>query len=197
MSGLEKIIRQIEAEAQAQADELLRSAGSEADKIRAELKAKCDQELGQIEEKSTRDIADCNSRGASAVEQQRRLALLQTKQEIITDVMAKALAALQAKPAAEYFAAVLKLAERYARGQAGQILFAQEDLDRMDADFADKLNEAAKKKGGSLTIGADPRSTGGGFVLVYGGIEENCTFPALFDARREELQDLIHRLLFA
>ena len=111
--------------------------------------------------------------------------------------MAKALAQLQAKPAAEYFAAVLKLAERYARAQAGQILFSQEDLDRMDAGFADQLNEAAKKKGGSLTIGTECRPTGGGFVLVYGGIEENCTFPALFDARREELQDLIHRLLFA
>ena len=197
MSGLEKIIRQIEAEAQCQADELLRCARAEADQIRADLQAKCDQELGQIEEKSTRDIAACRSRGASAVEQQRRLALLQTKQEIITDVMAKALAQLQAKPAAEYFAAVLKLAERYARAQAGQILFSQEDLDRMDAGFADQLNEAAKKKGGSLTIGTECRPTGGGFVLVYGGIEENCTFPALFDARREELQDLIHRLLFA
>lgn len=197
MSGLEKIIRQIEAEAQCQADELLRCAQAEADQIRADLQAKCDQELGQIEEKSTRDIAACRSRGAAAVEQQRRLALLQTKQEIITDVMAKALAQLQAKPAAEYFAAVLKLAERYARAQAGQILFSQEDLDRMDADFADQLNEAAKKKGGSLTIGTECRPTGGGFVLVYGGIEENCTFPALFDARREELQDLIHRLLFA
>ena len=35
------------------------------------------------------------------------------------------------------------------------------------------------------------------FVLIYGGIEENCTFPALFDAKREQLQDLVHRLLFA
>ena len=78
MSGLEKIIRQIEAEAQCQADELLRCARAEADQIRADLQAKCDQELGQIAEKSTRDIAACRSRGASAVEQQRRLALLQT-----------------------------------------------------------------------------------------------------------------------
>ena len=37
----------------------------------------------------------------------------------------------------------------------------------------------------------------GGFVLLYGGIEENCTVRALFDARREALQDQVHALLFA
>ena len=27
----------------------------------------------------------------------------------------------------------------------------------------------------------------GGFVLAYGGIEENCTLRAMFDAKRDEL----------
>ena len=36
-----------------------------------------------------------------------------------------------------------------------------------------------------------------GFVLVYGGIEENCTIDALFDARRDELSDIVQRLLFS
>ena len=35
----------------------------------------------------------------------------------------------------------------------------------------------------------------GGFVLTYGGIEENCTIKALFDAKREELSDKVNRQL--
>ena len=36
----------------------------------------------------------------------------------------------------------------------------------------------------------------GGFLLVYGGIEENCTIRAVFDSKREELSDHVNRLLF-
>ena len=36
-----------------------------------------------------------------------------------------------------------------------------------------------------------------GALLLYGGIEENCTFRALFDDKREELQDLTNQILFA
>ena len=38
--------------------------------------------------------------------------------------------------------------------------------------------------------------TDGGFLLVYGGIEENCTLKAVFSAKREELSDQVNRMLF-
>ncbi|MEE0784775.1 MAG: hypothetical protein U0M10_02385, partial [Oscillospiraceae bacterium] len=71
------------------------------------------------------------------------------------------------------------------------------DLDRMPENFAARLNAIAQEKGGALTLAPAGRVVGGGFILVYGGIEENCTFPALFEARKEELQDLVHKQLFA
>ena len=40
------------------------------------------------------------------------------------------------------------------------------------------------------------RSIDGGFVLVYGGIEENCTFKAMLEASREELHDMVNGKLF-
>ena len=36
-----------------------------------------------------------------------------------------------------------------------------------------------------------------GFILVYGGVEENCTFRALMDGGRERLQDAVRRVLFS
>ena len=45
-------------------------------------------------------------------------------------------------------------------------------------------------------VSKEPKDMDGGFVLVYGGIEENCTIRAMFDAKRDELSDIVHRLLF-
>ena len=195
MSGLEKIIGQIDAQAKADAAELLRDARADAEELQAQ--AGCRAELAQIQERSTRDIAACRARAASALEQQRRMALLQTKQEIIGQMLQSALHTLQAEPADAYFAAVEKLVERFARPQAGQIVFSQQDLDRMPENFAARLNAIAQEKGGALTLAPAGQVVGGGFILVYGGIQENCTFPALFEARKEELQDLVHKQLFA
>ena len=61
----------------------------------------------------------------------------------------------------------------------------------------ERLNAIAQEKGGALTLAPAGQVVGGGFILVYGGIEEKCTFPALFEARKEELQDLVHKQLFA
>ena len=36
-----------------------------------------------------------------------------------------------------------------------------------------------------------------GFILVYGGVEENCTINAMFDAKKDELSDIVHRLVFS
>ena len=59
-----------------------------------------------------------------------------------------------------------------------------------------KLNEAAKKKGGSLKRMDEPKKIDGGFVLVYGGVEENCTFRAMFAGKKDELADQVHTMLF-
>ena len=65
----------------------------------------------------------------------------------------------------------------------------------VDAEYMKVL--AAKKKGGSLELTETvPDGMDGGFILTYGGIEENCTIKALFDARREELSDKVNRQLF-
>ena len=74
--------------------------------------------------------------------------------------------------------------------------FSEKDLGRMPEGFRAEIARAAKEKGGSLTVSGETRRMEGGFVLVYGGVEENCSFRALFDSRKDELQDKVNRLLF-
>ena len=61
-----------------------------------------------------------------------------------------------------------------------------------------KLWTLQPKKGGKLTLLKEGNDTiRGGFVLLYGGIEENCTFKAMFDSKKGELSDKVHVLLFS
>ena len=63
--------------------------------------------------------------------------------------------------------------------------------------FEDTLNQALAEKGGRLTVSGQAAAIDGGFILSYGGIEENCSFEALFDSAKETLQDKVQELLFA
>ena len=98
---------------------------------------------------------------------------------------------------AAYFAMLEKVLEKYVLPEEGTICFTEKDRKRMPQGYMEKVYETAKKKGGSLELTETvPDGMDGGFILTYGGIEENCTIKALFDARREELSDKVNRQLF-
>ena len=91
---------------------------------------------------------------------------------------------------------LLKMLGKYALPQDGEIFFSARDLKRMPAGFQDEVKKAAESKNGSLTVSEEGRNIENGFILAYGGIEENCTLQAMFDAKRDELSDKVHHLLF-
>ena len=62
-------------------------------------------------------------------------------------------------------------------------------------NFEKKINEAAEAKGGQLSICRKSAKIDNGFILVYGDIEENCSLKAIFDAKHDELTDLVHRVI--
>ena len=66
----------------------------------------------------------------------------------------------------------------------------------MPKGFEAEMEKAAQKKGGSLKLSSEAKEMDGGFILVYGGVEENCTIRAMFDAKRDELSDKVYRILF-
>ena len=92
---------------------------------------------------------------------------------------------------------LLKMLDKYALPEAGEIFFAASDLARMSNDFRAEVEKSAASKGGSLVISEEGRKIENGFVLAYGGIEENCTLQAIFDAKKDELSDKVHRIIFA
>ena len=196
MTGLEKMKSQILDEARAAAESKISAAQAEADKILAEAQAEAENCKSSIFQKSERAIASYKERVASSNDLQRRTKLLAAKQEMIAQVLDKAYVSLGSMGRREYFDMLLKMLEKYAQPQDGEIFFSPADLAKLPEGFADRIEETAKGRGGSLKISKEGRNIENGFILAYGGIEENCTLRAMFDAKRDELSDKVHRILF-
>ena len=197
MTGLEKMISQIVEEAETEAKGREDAARAEADKITSEAKAEAEKLSADILAQSEADAANYLERIKSSADLQRRTQILRAKQEVISSVLEKAYAALSEMDADAYFAMIRKMLEKYVLSEKGEIYFSAGDLERLPAGFENEISAIAAKKGGSLTLQKDGRAIEKGFILVYGGIEENCTFRALFNTQRDDLQDKIHQELFA
>ncbi len=197
MTGLEKMKSQILDEARNAAAEKRKAAQAEADRILAEAKAEAEKCKSSYSQKSERAVASYKERVASSNDLQRRTRLLAAKQELIADVLDRAYRSVESMKKDEYFNMLLKMLEKYAEPQEGEIFFSPADLTKLPEGFAGKVEETAKKKGGSLKISKKGRNIENGFILAYGGIEENCTLRAMFDAKRDELSDKVHRILFS
>ncbi len=197
MTGLEKMKNQILDEAKSLAEAKVSDAENQAQEILEAAKAEAAKTAAGISQKSEADVANYKERIASSIDLQRRTRVLSAKQEVIAEVLNKAYEKLKAMETADYFAMMMKILDKYVLAQAGEIYFSQADVNRMPADCRAEIEKIAKAKGGSLKICSQEKGIEGGFVLAYGGIEENCTLRAMFDAKRDELSDEAHRLLFS
>lgn len=197
MTGLEKIIGQIKSESNSACEKILAKARDEADQILSEAEIQAKEECARIEHSSENAVADRLNRARSAVDLQKRKTILTEKQKLIREVIDKAKQSLDTLSDAEYFGIIVRMAERFALAKDGEILFSPRDLARLPEGFADTLNKAVGAKGATLSISDQTRKIDGGFVLAYGGVEENCSFGALFDSAREMLQDKVQELLFS
>jgi len=197
MSGLDKIVEQILSEARETAQKIIAEANTEAAQIAEAARAAGEKELARLMDEASRNAESVQKLADSAAEMNAKRALLAAKQQMIGSVIEEAEAALAALPDDEYFAMLLRLAKKNALPQEGKMFLSQKDFDRLPAGFEDRLNGELAAQGAVLHISKHTRPLDGGFLLVYGGIEENCSLSALFDAQREVLQDQVHKILFA
>lgn len=197
MAGLDKIISQIEEESKAAAARTIEAARAEAEKILETARKEAEAECSEIERRSDQAVDNILERGKSAADLKKRGSMLAEKQKLIRDTIARAKSELKSMEDEAYFGMILKLAVKSAQSGEGEILFSAKDLARLTGGFEGQLNAALKDKGAQLHISKDTRDIDAGFVLTYGGIEENCSFDAIFDSAHETLQDITQEILFS
>lgn len=197
MTGLDKMKSQILDEAKAAAEDKIAEAKAQAEETIRNAKEDAAKQTESILHKSKNDVSNYQERLESSIDLQKRTKILAAKQEVIAGVLEKARAKVEAMEAGEYFSMLLKMVEKYALAQDGEICLCAADLARLPEGFEAEVSRIAKEKGGSLKLSGEGKQIKNGFILVYGGVEENCTINAMFDAKKDELSDIVHRLVFS
>lgn len=196
MTGLDKITGEINSESEKIASEILENAKAESDRILADAK----KEATEICEKINREVSVRLSAGKSSAESavalRKRRLMLSEKQKLIGEVINEAKQIIYSLPDDTYFDKLLILIEKNATSGKGTIVFNSKDLERLPSNFEARLQAISEKKGGSLTVSKETRTIDGGFILLYDGINQNCSISSLFETNIEKVQDKIQDLLF-
>ena len=193
MSGIDKIIQEIETNAAQSCDSVLAQARQKADAIIADAQKEADRIIADGKERTAAHVADIKKRGDSAAELEEKRVMLYTKQQIINTMLGEGLSTAKNLPKDEYFNLILDMVGKYSLEDEGVIFFGENDIHRLPVDFLGKLNQAAK---GGIVLSSKPALIDAGFILKYGGIEQNCSFDAIFAGEAENLSDKAGRLLF-
>ncbi|MCC6094929.1 MAG: Archaeal/vacuolar-type H+-ATPase subunit E [Eubacterium sp.] len=196
MAGIENITGQILQEAREKASVMLRQAQDEADTVLRKAEEDTAAIRTQSEQKASDAAAAYAARVEAEAERKTRQALLGEKQAVICEVIRKAYERLSTEQKDAYFLMLEKLLQKNIRPETGVILFGQRDLSGMPVDFRDRIRDIAERAGGSLEIADEAADIENGFILRYGGIDENCSLQALFHAKEEILQDAVHETLW-
>ncbi len=189
MTGLENIIKHIEDDAKNNASEMINAAKDEAKKKIDEANAEGKRIIGEFEEVAEKKAKETILRATSASELELKKSVLLKKQSIINNLICDAKKELENQNPDDYFDFLGKLLEAYAQDKEGFILLSDKDKNNITKDFEKTLKEH------KLEI-LDKSLESSGFILIYGSIEVNCTFDAIFDAYNEELLDLLNTFLF-
>ena len=196
MSGLDNIVKKIKSNSRDEIELIKKDAESYRANVLAQAKKETDKEIKNILDQAKRDQDLFEEKVVSNGEFKQRNALLKAKGEVIDEVIERALDELKNQDTDSYFATILNVLKDNVQDKDGKICFSKKDLDRIPSDFEAKASDIAKEKGGSLKIDDEPADITDGFILKYGDIEENCTFDAIFEAKRDELRDLVNKNLF-
>ena len=196
MSGIEKIIQKIEEDARADCEQVISEAKRKAGEILQSARQEGERLKTERVENAHKMCEFVVELAYSRAETERKRAALVEKVKIIEEVISQALVSLKCLPVSDYFSALKKLASEYALSGSGLMLLSKADLERLPKGFEQELNKGLGE-GKSLKVASEPADIDGGFILKYEGVEQNCTFEALFEANLDEIKDAASKILFS
>lgn len=190
MSGLDKIINGIALEADAEAKKTGADAKEKAERIIRRARERGREIVSEAHAAAETESAKIAARANAAADAAKKRAVLREKQRIISEVCENAVALVEGCDPQKYFELLQRLLDKYAEDKPGEIVLSDRAKTRITPEFS----AAIKERG--LTLSERQGDFRGGFILVYGDIEENCTLEALMESGRDSLHDTISKFLF-
>ena len=194
MKGTEKIIAHIQADADAQANAIIRQAEEKCAGIREGYEQKAKEAYAEkirAGVKANQDRLDSMDRLAKM---EGRKAILALKQDMVNESFALAAEKLVNLPEEQYVAFLAKLAASSSVTGDEQIVLNARDRKAVGEKVVAAAN--AKLKNGRLTLSPDSGDFKGGLILRRENIEVNCTAELLVDLCRDEMAAELAGVLF-
>lgn len=196
MSGIEKITEKILSDAKSQREVIINEANRKAEEYIEQIKAEEQKKYSGLISDAIKKAEDADKVSSSSGELTYRRLVLAAKTDILDGILKATVAALNELPKSEYFDVLSEMAISHAHeGKKGLIRFNRADKDRLPADFLEKVNARLGSQG-SLSLDEVTADIDGGFLLVYGNIEENCDFKAIVSSKANKLSDIAAEMLF-
>lgn len=196
MPGLDKILSTIEDQARESAESIVRQAEQKSASIRSEGDKQAQSAYNDIMEKCRKNCGFKYAGACNSIDSEMKRELLRCKIQCIDKAAETALEKLSSLPDGEYFAVIIRLAEKYMRKGSGVMYFGKKDLSRLPSGFEKSLNVLAETRGSTIEISPEPADIADGFILRYGNISENCSFRAIAEAEKNNIRDTAAAVLF-
>lgn len=192
MNGGEKIFDRIKSDCDDNIREIEAKSTETCSQIISEGKTQAEKISADIAKNADAKVIQINAMSKSRAELETRNALLKRRRKEIDITLGKLLDYLVNLGDKEYFDIIYRLASRL-NGKKGEIFLNANDISRLPSDFEQKL----KLNGLDAVVSKAPADISGGFILKCGDIEENMDFEALISAKQDGIEDLINRELFS
>ena len=195
MTGLDKIIEKILAEAQKNCDVILKQASDEVREIIAEARLTAKKESDRILDEAQKTAVRKQAVSKSTAESITRNRYLEIRNAILNDIISAAYLEIEKFSDEEYFAMLKKLCIKNVQTGECEMHLSGYDIGRLPDDFEMSINSEIYEKG-AVHISTTPADIENGFILSYGDIEINCTLKAVFDENMDSLKDMLSTALF-
>lgn len=196
MNGIEKLTRQISADAQAEMDAILAQAQAEADAVTADYAQRAQKAAAEALARGEAAAAQREERLLSMADMEGRRSLLAAKQELLGRAFDRALEQLCALSDKDYADLLATLAVKAARTGKEKVILSQKDRSRIGKAAVTAANEKLGAKG-SLTLSEETRPIKGGLILSDGAVEVNCSFETMLRMEREAMSGEAAAVLFS
>lgn len=222
MTGLDKITEKIISEAEADAAAIMDRAGKQCAEIMFSASSDAEKIKASLEEKAQREAENIIARAKSSASMQKRNLLLDAKSQAVDKIFAVAYKEILNLPEEKYCELVSRLIaealiseleteknniELYGEENAEipekyELVFCTRDkgkpaeaiLAGVERVVIGKFNREVLKK---LVIAEDTADIDGGVIVRFGNIECNCSISAVFAQTRARMEGEIASFIFA
>ncbi len=190
--ALEDIKNKILSDARSKKKELLDEAEAKRKEILAGYRKRAEEFAALQKEQAAAEGEGIRRGIVIDAKARRKSEALRQKRELLDRVFARAKTELAASP--DY----AELVGRLARPACGEAQDATVVLSVAEKTLDEKfVRELGRQSGTDLKLDSERREFTGGIVLKAGDVEWNLTLDALLDARKEDLERAVAKILFA